>query len=159
LSNEFQQKMFDETRFNPALTKNELDDQKIDKKANRVVTVTPPKKTTSSAFKLFDSGFRSVERRIQTSQGYRNVSVEFFLSGDNGTPIRNAITGHRSSFRVGTSDGESQFFKVAVAMGELPNDKVTLFYDSPEEFERHQLLEVDPRVKEAWRERAGQMVL
>ena len=58
---------------------------------------------------------------------------------------------------VGTAEGEDQFFKAAIATGNEFNEKITLFYDSPEQFENHHMQFLDEPIKEAWRKRVGIM--
>ena len=45
---------------------------------------------------------------------------------------------------------EDLFFKVMISTGEIPTGPLTLFYDSPEHYERHQYLELDEVTKKRW---------
>jgi hypothetical protein len=86
----------------------------------------------------------------------KKVRVEFFPTSS--TPnmiIKNAISGAFQGsgtrfFRVGTKD-EDLFFSVILATGELGEDAPTLFYDNPEQYERHFLTELSDKTKELWR--------
>jgi hypothetical protein len=70
-------------------------------------------------------------------------------SGSQESPIRNAETGEYYKYKVGTMD-EDLFFKVMVSTGEVLSGPLTLFYDSPEHYERHQYLELDTLTKKRW---------
>ena len=73
-----------------------------------------------------------------------------------GAAIKNAISGTLQSsgqgahyFRVGTSD-EDLFFSVVLATGELGQEPMTLFYDSPEQYERHFFTKLSTEIKNSW---------
>ena len=77
----------------------------------------------------------------------KNKQVMLFASGAIGTTIRNAVSGERYiGHRVGTRN-EDLYFKAMICTGEFGPDPVTLFYDSPEQYERHMLTTVDRQVK------------
>jgi hypothetical protein len=81
------------------------------------------------------------------------VQIGVYSSGQTGfTCIRNAETGELSNYVVGSLN-EDLFFKVAVATGEFPCGPITLFYNSPEHFEKHQYTIVDEEMKLHWREK------
>jgi len=58
-----------------------------------------------------------------------------FSSGDIGSPIRNAINGQQYNYkhRVGSAF-EDLYFRVSYSIG---NERKKLFFDSPEQYERH----------------------
>jgi len=67
--------------------------------------------------------------------------------------IRNAITGTiYPGLRVGTRD-EHQFFSVVLATGELGQNSVALFFETPEQYERHFYTTVNQTVKSEWKKR------
>ena len=86
--------------------------------------------------------------------------VEFFPTSS--TPnmiIKNAVTGTFQGldgrfFRVGTSD-EDLFFSVILATGELGQNASTLFYDNPEQYERHFFTKLSQPIKEKWTEKSN----
>ena len=84
--------------------------------------------------------------------GYKKVPVEYYHTNDNpGSVIRNAVTGiFETGYKVGKWQ-EDLFFKVGKLNG--PGRHV-LFYDSPEQYERHFFLTVDPAIKEQWESKA-----
>ena len=62
------------------------------------------------------------------------------------TPIVNAITGAKYPWTVG-SFGESFLWKVANTTKFEPK---LYFYDSPEQYEEHRRVKIDPEAKTAW---------
>lgn len=82
----------------------------------------------------------------------KNLSKQYFANNIHRTPIRNAMTGDRYNYRVGTID-EKRFWTVMV-----PNcnnetgitESVKLFYDNPEQYEKHRNVELSRDVKEKW---------
>ena len=71
--------------------------------------------------------------------------------------IRNAITGmYYPKYRVGTLD-ENRFFKVCWSMGSVSEGEklgpLTLFFNDPEECEKHMLTRISAEQKADWRER------
>jgi hypothetical protein len=81
---------------------------------------------------------------------YDKVTVELFGSGETGTKIRNAVTGAKTPFLVGSLN-EDLFFKIINATGNKGRkDSLVLFYDSPEQYENHQFNLLNQVVKESW---------
>lgn len=88
--------------------------------------------------------------------------IEFYKSFNNiNSKIIHAITGEKMPYFVGTNY-EKLYFKVALCTGEigtrtyLPkyNEYICetniLFYNSPEELERHQFCKIPDAIKERW---------
>ena len=83
----------------------------------------------------------------------RGVQIGVYSSGQTGfTHIRNAETGEITNYVVGSAN-EDLFYKVAVATGEFPGGPITLFYNSPEHYEKHQFQFVPEESKFIWREK------
>jgi hypothetical protein len=102
--------------------------------------------------KSFDSGYGYVYRnKLSGSSKVKHARVDCYTSGDSGMRIRNAETGQYYKFKVGSKD-EDLFFKIALASGELKttNGSNVLFYDSPEQYEKHLMTEVDQEMKDMW---------
>lgn len=97
--------------------------------------------------KQVDKGFH----RVKLVRNKKQASIEFYSTNMvPGTMIRDAITGSRyNQFRVGSLN-EHQFFKVTHATGEFGKNSIALFYDSPEQFERHTKSTVATDVKSRW---------
>jgi len=102
-------------------------------------------------FKRADKNFFSVQRKKENRNNF--IKVEYYASGVMGTPIRNAITGERyRDFLVGSKE-EELFFKVKICNGETGREGVTLFYESPEAYERHQHETLLKKTKTLWLEK------
>jgi hypothetical protein len=92
--------------------------------------------------------------RVNPDTGKR-VRIEFFpTSMTPNSHIKNAMTGiHQFSdsrpFRVGTKD-EDLFFTIILATGELGQMPPTLFYDNPEQYERHFFTKLSRELKNDW---------
>jgi len=75
--------------------------------------------------------------------------VGVYSSGMSGSLIRNAETGEYYKYKVGSND-EDLFFKTVNSTGELSCGPITLFYNSPEHYEKHQNLFVNDETKKIW---------
>lgn len=68
-----------------------------------------------------------------------------------GASIRNAVTGIREyNLKVGNWNDEVQFFKVRYVGNYSTNSPDVLYYDSPEQAERHMRCNLNQRVKNKW---------
>jgi len=101
--------------------------------------------------KTLDKGFHTIHR---LNRNYKKTKIGFYNT--NSTPgfyIRNAISGNRYKYKVGSYD-EDLFFKVTVATGEIgENHPAILFYLYPEEFEKHMFSNVSEEKKKEWYEK------
>ena len=110
---------------------------------------TSQKKTLNN-YKLFNKRFHNVKRRQKTKTGMISVDLEYFSSGSIDSVITSATTGMKyNEYRVGGKE-EDLFFKVGVANGETKTGPVNLFYDSPEQFEKHQNVTLANEIKKKW---------
>jgi hypothetical protein len=76
--------------------------------------------------------------------------VKCYGSGVQGTRIRHAVSGKYFQERVG-SLGEDKYFSVIVATGESKTGSpILLFYETPDEYERHFFLRLDDDSKKQW---------
>ena len=64
----------------------------------------------------------------------------------------------RDYFRVGTAD-EDLFFSVILATGEFGQNAPTLFYDNPEQYERHFFTKVSQKSKDMWTEKKNSAII
>jgi len=79
-------------------------------------------------------------------------TIETFASKLNcNAKIRNAITGHRTFHHVG-SPSDSKYFSVMDTTSKS-NEPRKLYFDTPEQFERHYIVTVSNDIKNAWRNR------
>ena len=98
--------------------------------------------------------------RILTNPGhhkiykvFNNKTKKINIYSTRNTPgarIRDPIHGTFSNDRVGSTD-EHYYFKVRLAsVISNTNDPITLFYDTPESYERHQFIRVNMDIKNKW---------
>ena len=101
----------------------------------------------NSYTKPHDSGHHKVVKK----EGKNKTKIEAYsTSFIPGTMIRDAITGHRySQDRVG-SNREDLFFKVREVTGQFGKEPLLLYYDSPEQYERHMDHVVSNTIKQRW---------
>jgi len=100
--------------------------------------------------KLLNKHFHRRSQRVPTKLGSKRVMIEYYSSGPINTTITHAISGAKQSgFQVGSSY-EDLFFKVTLTTGSQP---VTLFYYSPEEYERHQYCTLSDELKSKWKQK------
>ena len=104
--------------------------------------------------KSLDRGYCQIIRPMENKYGrIKLTKIDVYTSGVIGSNIRNAVTGEYYDSLVGSKD-EDLFFKVKLSTGECnsKNGSNTLFYNSPEEFEKYDnMVELDESVKELWR--------
>jgi hypothetical protein len=90
-------------------------------------------------------------RTVISGKGKNLVFIEFFMTKYYpGIIIRNAITGYYEKERVGKSD-EDLYFKVKVSIGNYVDGH--LYYNSPEEYERHWQTTLPLAIKQTWLEK------
>jgi hypothetical protein len=110
--------------------------------------------------KSFDSGYGYVYRKKLLMNGkIMNSRIDCYTSGNVGSKIRNAETGQTYKYKVGSKD-EALFFKIGLATGELKtnNGSNVLFYDSPEQYEKHLCYELNQKVKDLWHEKKARKI-
>jgi hypothetical protein len=82
---------------------------------------------------------------------YTTKTINVFGSGDIGTSIRDAVTGVRNFAHKVGSVSEDLYFKARICTGEFGNREAqTLFFDSPEQYERHMCQTLDSDAKMKW---------
>lgn len=81
---------------------------------------------------------------------YKKVHINLYGSGIMGTKIRNAVTGERYDYKVGSKE-QDLFYSVALCTGENGmKESLSLFYDSPEQYENHMFQKIDMTAKSNW---------
>jgi hypothetical protein len=90
--------------------------------------------------------------------GTKKDRLEYYAgSVVTGASIRNAVTGIREyNMKVGNWNAESQFFKVRYLGDDSTNNPDVLYYDSPEQFERHMHCGVKQQTKQKWQRQYAQ---
>ena len=123
--------LYEEDMFHPLNPESQIMDNNIVKK----FMVSSTKK-----------GFYSLKRKVNNNK----VNVDVYASGGLGTNIRNAISGeYYHGYKIGTKK-EDLFYKASVSTGETGNEAVVLFFENPEQYERHFYTQVDVADKERW---------
>jgi hypothetical protein len=97
--------------------------------------------------KKADVGYNKTYRFVSK----KRVPIEFYTTNMTpGNKIRNAITGvHQNGLFVG-SRSEDLFYKLSNTCDNCKNDQHILFFDSPEQYERHFHTTVPQEEKEIW---------
>jgi len=105
------------------------------------------RKNAMDPLKMVDKGYHKLAFHLKTGK----KEVEVYASPTNpGFKIRDAITGARyQEYKTG-SKYEDLFFKAIVVCGHQNKDGLTLFFDSPEQYERHMHATISQKDKEKW---------
>lgn len=101
--------------------------------------------------KKTDRGYNKTWRLMPKNDIMKRTKVEFYVSGDIGSNIRDAENGHYYSHLIGSLD-EDLYFKVCLATGECKNKKGSniLFFTSPQHYNRHFNEELNDDVINKW---------
>jgi len=126
-------------RYNPA-NLNDYDDNNKSQNKNQ------KQRDTLKKIQSLNKGYHTFEKVVDYNGIIKNVEIGMYGSGGPGSPIRNAETGEYYKYKVGTMD-EDLFFKTMISTG--PGN-LTLFYDSPSQYERHQYVTLDDVIKTRW---------
>lgn len=111
--------------------------------------------------KTMDMGYNKfsvVQTKIVDGRSIKKrANLELYTSTlTPGSLIRSAVGGaYHSGYIVGKSD-EYIFFKVGICTGECKGDSNTMFFDTPEQYEKLFDVELSPTVKKNWYERFNQ---
>jgi hypothetical protein len=137
---------YDDEYDNPPYTYNEsvvTDDSTV---------FTPVKVKKNGKFVSADPGHKRI--------GTKKNKLEYFASGNiPGNIIRNAVTGIPEYDRVGGAMSEDQYFKVRYAGNDSGNELDTLYYDSPEQFERHMNCRLRTKTKQVWKNKYNSTIV
>jgi hypothetical protein len=106
-------------------------------------------KKIADEVKCADKGYRCYKMNSVTPNGIKPVKIEVFDSGSCiGNRIRDPMSGARLTDRVGSAN-EYKYFKAHMS-GIFAGKSATLFYDSPEHYERHHKTSISKDIKEKW---------
>ena len=119
--------------------------------------ISKPDAKALHELKMEDKGYRKIKRKVDKPRSdgtsvKKFCPIELYVSGDVGSYIRNAVSGQSYNYQVGNKS-EDLLFKVGVATGELGVKTGSLFYDTPEQYERHFFVVIDNNIKEKWYEK------
>ena len=119
-------------------------------------------KKTKNKKEEIKAAIYTIKRKISPKK-YQKINL-FNTSLQINSSIINAVTGFPcinddfKTYRVG-SIHELLFFKVKFVSGECNTPCMTLFYDSPEQYERHMIKKLPQRLKQEHYERKKQFYL
>ena len=106
--------------------------------------------------KKMDKGYHKLKCTINR----KPTEIDIYSTNDMpGTKIRDAITGARyNEYGVGTRN-EHLFFKVCFASGELGDNGGLVFFDSPEQYEKHfkGIYIVSQSIKNQWTNKCAEV--
>ena len=140
--------MMNEDMYLPTSDENEL-------VSSRTKTTKTMKQIVSEMYLENKKGYN---KSIKNIRG-KKVAIELFASGARGTTILNAVTGDRCNGHAVGSKDEDFYYKVNVCTGEIQGREMcTLFYDSPEQYEKHMMMTVDTATKERWHQKQMSLV-
>ena len=106
------------------------------------------KSSTSSNFHTRTYRFKNIWK----GHYYENIEVEYYSSGQVGTKARHAISGDFTSYTIWKKE-ENKLFKVVIGNGTHVGGSVHLYYYSPEEYENHHFITLNPTTKSKWYEK------
>ena len=104
-------------------------------------------------YKLSNPRFHKINKVFYTKSSKKVVPIEFYSSGNIGNSITHAVSGTRQQGQIIGSSREDLFFKVSLCNNKISNEHITLFYYSPEEYEKHQLVTISDNIKSKWNEK------
>ena len=100
--------------------------------------------------KKLNRGYHVIKYKVfSKTEKFETIELGVYSSGLHGSPIRNAETGEYYNYKVGSLD-EDLFFKVSFSSGNPEIGPLTLFYDSPMQYAKHQYLSLDGEVIKLW---------
>jgi len=102
--------------------------------------------------KKLDKGYNEIYRKVEQTNGtIKNKKIVVYNSGDIGSQIRNAVTGNYTKDIVGTS-AEDAYFSTILS-GESSKGSLMLYFDSPEQYERHLHITLQDTIKSKWNDK------
>lgn len=115
------------------------------------------RKQISSLLGHADNYFFELSRKNDKGKACK---IKCYGTGGQGAKIRHAVDGYYYEDRVGTYE-ENNYFSVVIATGESKNKdvRIVLYYNSPEEYERHFFETLDNKVKMHWRSRQKSSII
>jgi hypothetical protein len=121
-------------------------------------TATPTKKNLRSELQKTDSECRTFTTKINR----KNVKIQYYVTNQTpGRVIRDAVTGaYCHPHRVGKLD-EELYYKVSFTRGNTQNlsrNGETLYYSSPQEYEKHMKVRIPEKDKQLWKDKFNQYI-
>lgn len=133
-----------EDQFYPAVDDDRSDDAKL--KKNAIAESDNLDKNFQKHTKLFNNTWAD-------GKFYKKIIIKSYGSSQIGSKIRNAVTGQYTPYLVG-SKNEDLFFTVTDSCGLYGRkEPLFLFYDTPEQYENHQFIILNQKIKEKWNQK------
>jgi hypothetical protein len=133
------------------------DHSSITSSTNTIDTMTINQKKMMKSLNRQDPNYISFKTNINYGKPLRPIwrKIRVYSTKVNvGSQIRDAVSGRYTSYRVGSKD-ELLFFKSINVSGiRTPtSEPAVLFFESPEQYERHMSTKLSVEQKERWQEK------
>jgi len=116
-------------------------------KSEKLMPARKKQRNYMDAYKLNDKSYHKLYR----PGGDKNDKVGVYSTNSTpGSLIRDAVTGATHYLHCVGSHYEDLYFKTGFATGEFGSETKTMFFDSPEQYERHLNATVSQRNKTTW---------
>ena len=100
--------------------------------------------------KKMDKRYLKITKNISVGQNrFKTVKIEMYGSGDVGSTIRDAESGHYYMGNIVGSKSEDAFFKTSYTLTQN-REPLMLYYLTPEHYERHLYVTLDTSIKQKW---------
>lgn len=128
-----------------------------DSDSSSVSTNHKNEKKMKDQLKTQDPGYFKIYRKFGNSK--KRTKLELYKTPISGNSyIRNAVTGFSENAKIGTN-ASNLHFSVALCTGELGNEPVHLYFDSPEQYEKVFDQTVSQTTKDEWNHRDRKSVV
>lgn len=117
-------------------------------KENRFLPI-PENDETSQSTKSKNETKNPRKHVLVRGKGKKKEVITFYETNNSNLYCMNAVTNWEYSVKFGSRD-EDKLFSVILATGETGQTPTILFYDSPEEYERHFNTRVSKEAKQRW---------
>jgi len=100
-----------------------------------------------------DKNYVKYKLPLLSGKYYKQVTIECYGSGGQGTRIRNAVTGayyNEPCYKVGSLYDDILFKIIDSTALNGRTDPLMLYYDTPEQYERHQYTTLSQQNKQRW---------
>jgi hypothetical protein len=139
--------LYEEDHFHPSNSDVNIKDIKTNNINNKTDII--------QNIRSLDSGFivKTIKVIKQNKEGKREKhikQIQMYGTGETGSNIRNAISGQRMPHLVGSKNEDLYFSVMEVTGINGRNEGIKLFYDSPEQYEKHFYVTLDQQIKERW---------
>jgi hypothetical protein len=123
--------------------------------ASTAMTINKIRRKELAEAKRLDPGYNKLYRTytkvVDGENVKKRVAIELYTCSDTpGRMIRSAIGGsYHSNYRVGKTD-EYIFFKIGMCTGECRGETNTMYFDTPEQYEKTLNVTLPQELKDNW---------